>query len=418
MTHERGEGGEARLIGPLEAGVEQAEGSAAQHGLAAGVVDGDVGPLAGLDHGRAQLVVADADRDLLGPVVAAELGEALDDGLGLVARAVGDDQLMIGDVDDAAGPEGPVEAAVGVEAVDQRLRGVDQGRGPLAVRAQHRPLDPREVDDADQHQAVAGVDGHVGVDETGDRLMTPLVRVDASAPTQALAVAIAEPLEHRPAQRLALHVHAGRDLGDVAQAQQLAGQLLDDAADLRGELVPGGPVLAVGSRRQERGDLLGGRLTQHVHPRERALEGRGGVRGRRDQLVDHGPRGQHLRGDQPQASRGALGQQGVQEQLAGAGPRQHATDLPQVAALPVAMLADEPGGRRGQQRSMPVQPLPVHDQDPARVAGRSPRTASYAMKPPRARPRSDFAGPQVGHGDGSGWSLGPDRLLDPGGDDR
>ena len=59
--------------------------------------------------------------------------------------------------------------------------------------------------------------------------------------------------------------------------------------------------------------------------------------------------------------------------------------LPQVAALPVAVLADEPGGRRGQQRSMPVQPLPVHDQDPARVAGRR-RHASYAMKPPHARP--------------------------------
>ena len=327
-------------------------------------MDGEVGPVAGLGHGGAELVVADADRDLLGAVAAAELGEALDDGLGLVGGAVGDDELAVGDVDGAAGPEGALEAAVGVEAVGEALGGVDEGGGSLAVGADDGSLHAGEVDDADEDELVAGVDGGVGVDEGRDGLAAALVRVDAVAAAEAFAVAVGEALEGGPAQGLAVHVHAVGDVGDVPQAEELAGELFDDVADLGGELVPGGPVQGVGAGREEGGDLGRVGLAEGVHPAEAALEVGGGAGGGRDQLVDHGAGGQDLRGDQAQAGLGALGEEGVEQQTAGAGARQDAANLPQVAALAVAMLADEPGGRRGQQRPLPVQPLPVHDQDP------------------------------------------------------
>jgi hypothetical protein len=201
VAHERGERGEARVAGPLEAGVEQAERAAAQDEVAARVVDDEVGPLAGLDHGGAELVVAEADRHLLGAVAAAELDEILDDGLGLVGGAVGDDELAVGDVDDAAGPEGALEAAIGVEAGHEGVRGVDEGDGAVAVGADDGPLDAREVDDADEHELALGVDRDVGVDEAGDGEAAALVRVDAVAAAQALAVALLE--RSRTAQRWA-----------------------------------------------------------------------------------------------------------------------------------------------------------------------------------------------------------------------
>src|SRR5690606_22329758 len=105
---------------------------------------------------------------------------------------------------------------------------------------------------------------------------------------------------------------------------------------------------------------LGAGLAEHVHPRERALEARGGAGVGGDEQLGERARGQDLRRDQAEAPLGALPKEQVEQHATRAGAGEDATDRPQVAAATFGVALDEPGGGRREQRASPVQPLTLH----------------------------------------------------------
>ncbi|MCA9634615.1 MAG: hypothetical protein KC420_01090 [Myxococcales bacterium] len=232
--------------------------------------------------------------------------------------------------------------------------------------------------------------------EVGERLDAALVGVDPAAALEALAVAAVERAEHLPAARLALHLQADRRPRDLAEGEELAGELLRDPADLEGELVPGRPVVIVGEAGEERRDQARVRLAEDVHPGQRALELARGRRGRRDDHVDHRSGRHHLRWDQPDLRVVAEVDEGAEEEATGPRAGEHAADVAEIAA-PVSRAAlDQPRGSRREQGLLPVEPSALHGlfAPPRASAAKSPRGVATLCNRPRARkgPIAFFAG--------------------------
>ena len=164
-------------------------------------------------------------------------------------------------------------------------------------------------------------------------------------------------LQRLPAVALGKHLQPLGQRRNLAEAEQLAGQILVEPVNGPRQLeVPQQVTPRPCAEQQPPGLRVA--LADRLHPPERALAagGGGGFAGLQ-QRINERTRRQDRRGNQAQLATPALGDKGRQQKTSRPPAGQDAGERFQIARVAFAVAVDQPDRRRGQAGRRPVEPV-------------------------------------------------------------
>ncbi len=152
MSHQRRRVRERALLEPVSNELKQAQRRRSDERATRSVVKVDLRPPPGGDQRRRERLVAHPDRDLFQVELLLQVDQRGDGRLGLIARTIGDLELLVLQAQRHLRPGFGDHAAQRVEAVGQ-LGWREDERDDVVARVEQAPLESGQLRDADEDHA-------------------------------------------------------------------------------------------------------------------------------------------------------------------------------------------------------------------------------------------------------------------------